>query len=72
MATRRIYLVRHGEYNRDDPHSPLRGLTHRGVKQARLTARRLRSVPATAIYSSDLTRAIETDVGHLPAHLITE
>src|SRR6476660_6108194 len=60
MATRSIYLVRHGEYDWDNDPSPLKGLTPRGVQQARLTARRLRSVRATAIYSSDLMRAIET------------
>ena len=60
MATRRIYLVRHGEYDWDDQPSPLKGLTPRGVQQAQLTAKRLGSVPAGAIYSSDLQRAIET------------
>ena len=60
MATRTIYLVRHGEYDWDDRPSPVKGLTERGVEQTRLTAKRLRSVPATAIYSSDLQRAVET------------
>ena len=60
MATRRIYLVRHGEYDWNDQPDPLKGLTPRGVQQAKLTARRLRSISATAIYSSDLMRAIET------------
>ena len=60
MATRRIYLVRHGEYDWDDQPGPLKGLTPRGVKQARLTAKRLSSIPAAALYSSDLRRAIET------------
>lgn len=60
MATRRIYLVRHGEYDWDDQPNPWKGLTPRGAQQAQLTAKRLRSVPATAIYSSDLTRAVET------------
>ena len=60
MATRWIYLVRHGEYDWDDQPGPLKGLTPRGVKQARLTAKRLSSIPAAALYSSDLQRAIET------------
>jgi broad specificity phosphatase PhoE len=60
MATRRIYLVRHGEYDWDNQPSPFKGLTSRGAQQARLTAQRLRFIPATAIYSSDLMRAIET------------
>ena len=60
MATRKVYLVRHGEYDWDDEPGPHKGLTPRGAEQARLTARRLSSVPASAIYSSDLMRAIET------------
>ena len=60
MATRTIYLVRHGEYDWDDQPSPNKGLTALGLKQARLTAKRLRSLPITAVYSSDLTRAVET------------
>ncbi len=60
MATRTLYLIRHGEYDWDDQPTPHKGLTRRGRKQARLTARRLRTLPATAIYSSDLRRAVET------------
>jgi len=60
MGTHRIYLVRHGEYDWDDQPSPRKGLTSLGVQQSRLTAKRLRSIKATAIYSSDLMRAIET------------
>ena len=60
MATRRIYLVRHGEYDWNNDPSPTKGLTPIGVQQARLTAQRLRSVSATTIYSSDLMRAVET------------
>ena len=60
MATRTLYMIRHGEYDWDDQPTPQKGLTPRGRKQARLTARRLRTLPATAIYSSDLRRAVET------------
>ena len=60
MAKRRVYLIRHGEYDWNNDPSPLKGLTARGVEQARWTAQRLRFVPATAIYSSDLMRAVET------------
>jgi serine/threonine-protein phosphatase PGAM5 len=60
MATRTIYLVRHGEYDWDNQPSPQKGLTERVVEQAKLTAQRLSSVPATGIYSSDLRRAVET------------
>ena len=50
MAVRRLYLVRHGEYdwNAADAH-PSKGLTSVGVRQARCAAKRLASIPATAI-----------------------
>ena len=60
MATRKIVLVRHGEYDWDESPGPHKGMTPRGVEQAHLTARRLSSLAASAIYSSDLMRAIET------------
>jgi broad specificity phosphatase PhoE len=60
MATRRIYLIRHAEYDWDNQPSPLKGLTPLGMQQAQLTASRLRSIPATTLFSSDLTRAVET------------
>ena len=60
MATRRLYLVRHGEYDWDNEPGPEKGLTARGVEQARLTAKRLGRVPLTALYSSDLARAVQT------------
>jgi len=60
MATRKVYLVRHGEYDWNDQPVPTKGLTLLGREQAQLTAQRLSSVPAGAVYSSDLARAIET------------
>jgi probable phosphoglycerate mutase len=60
MATRKVYLVRHGEYDWNDQPAPTTGLTPVGREQSKLTAQRLSSVPAGAIYSSDLARAIET------------
>ena len=60
MSTSKVYLVRHGEYDWDDQPGPHKGMTPRGMEQARLTAERLSSVPAPVIYSSDLMRAIET------------
>jgi len=60
MATRKVYLVRHGEYDWNDQPAPTKGLTTLGREQAQLTAQRLSSVPAGAVYSSDLARAIET------------
>ena len=60
MATRTIYFVRHGEYDFEAQSPSLKRLTGRGKKQAQLTGKRLRSLPATFIYSSDLIRAVET------------
>ena len=60
MATRTIYFVRHGEYDWQAQPPSLKRLTPLGKKQAQLTAKRLRSLPVTAIYSSDLIRAVET------------
>jgi probable phosphoglycerate mutase len=60
MAIRTLYLVRHGEYDWDHNPGPHKGLTRLGLRQAQLTARRLRAVPATAVYCSDLARAVET------------
>lgn len=61
----RLYLVRHGQsvanvtwefsYRRVDP-----PLTDLGIRQARLTAEHLRSVPVDAIYSSPMLRAVQT------------
>jgi serine/threonine-protein phosphatase PGAM5 len=60
VPTRNIYLIRHGEYDWDHDPSPQKGLTSRGVRQAELTAERLRWIDVGAIYSSDLRRAVET------------
>jgi 2,3-bisphosphoglycerate-dependent phosphoglycerate mutase len=60
MAIRKVYFVRHGEYDWNDQPAPTKGLTPVGREQAHLTAQRLSSVPAAAVYSSDLARAVET------------
>ena len=60
MAIRTVYLIRHGEYHWDTDHARFLHLTPRGEKQARLTAKRIASIPVTAFYSSDLVRAVET------------
>lgn len=72
MASRLIYLVRHGQYQRlspDDLDGNARveqairvdgGLTPLGIEQAKLTAQRLKAYPISAIYSSSLPRAIQT------------
>lgn len=59
-----IIVVRHGqsEGNRDrvfTGHGPSR-LTERGRREAEAAARRIAKEPVTAIYSSDLPRALET------------
>ncbi|HEY44032.1 MAG TPA: hypothetical protein G4O11_08635 [Anaerolineae bacterium] len=75
MATRTLYLIRHGDYqlaeikklDRDltleqhyELHTKEGGLTPTGIKQAKLTAKRLSSLPIDAIYCSSLRRASET------------
>ena len=72
MATRSIYLVRHGQYQRLAPdesesdsavEQAIRvdgGLTTLGIEQAKMTAQRLRSYPISAIYCSSLPRAVQT------------
>lgn len=63
-ATRTLYLLRHGQYDTDDPADPDvgRALVPLGIAQARLTAARLRAQPVvfTSLHSSTMTRARET------------
>jgi serine/threonine-protein phosphatase PGAM5 len=75
MAIRRLYLIRHGQYE-DIDYSLLDGdfklahaqklalkqggLTPVGVEQAQRTAQRLHSLPVSAIHSSTMRRALET------------
>lgn len=61
MATRYLYLIRHGQYissPADDDRGG--GLTDTGRKQADLTAEMLEPLPITAVYSSPMRRAFET------------
>jgi serine/threonine-protein phosphatase PGAM5 len=75
MATRTIFLVRHGDYQLDEIkklernltleqhyelHTQEGGLTPTGKKQAKLTAKRLRSLPIDTIHCSSLRRTLET------------
>ena len=61
MASRFIYLVRHGQYHYQDSKSEHYGsLTKLGKKQAVYSCRRLKEVEFSEIYCSDMTRAIET------------
>lgn len=58
MAIRKIYLIRHGEYDWQDKEST--DLTDIGVRQAELTAQRIAQLSVSRIYSSDLPRAVQT------------
>lgn len=63
-GVRVLYLIRHGQYDHEDPADPDVGkhLIPLGVAQARLTADRLRAMPVeiTSLTSSTMTRARET------------
>lgn len=62
MATRTLYLVRHGLHQTQTmlAEGPNAGLTLLGVEQALFTAQRFRALPITEIHYSPLTRAAET------------
>lgn len=61
MATRFLYLVRHGQYTHI-PEGPKRdaGLTELGLEQSQATGEALRAFPIEMIYTSDLWRALQT------------
>jgi serine/threonine-protein phosphatase PGAM5 len=77
-GTRTIYLVRHGEYDEDDPRDPTigRGLNERGREQSRLTGERFARMAARVdrVRSSTMTRARETAeiIGRLAGGLTPE
>jgi serine/threonine-protein phosphatase PGAM5 len=60
VAQRILYFVRHGQYDWASSEKLGGPLTTTGRKQARKTATRLKDIPFTTIYHSDLPRAIET------------
>ena len=60
MATRLLYLARHGEQDRPEIESPEVGLSERGRRQAALLGQRLRAVPLRAVHHGPLRRAVET------------
>jgi serine/threonine-protein phosphatase PGAM5 len=60
MATRTLYLVRHGYYDLTNSHKLGGSLTPIGVEQAQLTAQRFSALPITAIHCSTMPRAAET------------
>jgi len=63
-GVRTVYLIRHGQYDHDDPRDPDvgKGLVPLGVAQAKLTAARLNGLPVemSSLHSSTMTRARET------------
>lgn len=69
MAGTQVYLVRHGEQDPASGHAETGGLSQLGREQADRLARRLSTVPFSAIHHSPLTRAAQTaDIvaGRLP------
>ncbi len=61
MGTKLIYLVRHGQEDRDNRPDELGGnLSTVGIAQAQATAEYLRYIAFNAIYASTLRRADET------------
>lgn len=53
MPKRVLYLIRNGEYNRNDMDEDFNApLTPRGIEQAKRTARALKDLPISAIYTS--------------------
>ncbi|SCL14435.1 probable phosphoglycerate mutase [Micromonospora rhizosphaerae] len=60
MASRLLFLVRHGEQDRPEVESPDAGLSARGRRQATLLGERLRGVPFSAVHHGPARRAAET------------
>jgi serine/threonine-protein phosphatase PGAM5 len=60
MGTRILYLVRHGQYVTDEALDEYGQLTALGRLQAQRTGRRLAQIEFSALYSSDISRAVET------------
>ena len=69
MASRFLYLVRHGEATEDES-----GLSATGEEQARRTGERLKNLPVSRIHHSPLPRAAQTArliAGWLPGVPVT-
>ena len=70
MASRFLYLIRHGEATEDES-----GLSDTGEEQARRTGERVKNLPVTRIHHSPLPRAAQTArliAGWLPGVPVTE
>ncbi|MEU2612479.1 histidine phosphatase family protein [Micromonospora sp. NPDC007271] len=59
MASRLLYLARHGEQDRPEAGGDT-GLSERGRRQASLLAERLRGTPFAAVHHGPARRAVET------------
>jgi broad specificity phosphatase PhoE len=60
MASRFLYLLRHGQFDPNAVANPTHGITKLGKQQARHAAKAFKSIPVTAIHVSTMTRAIAT------------
>lgn len=60
MATRLLFLARHGEQRHAEVEAPGAGLSARGRRQATLLGERLRGQPFDAVHHGPLPRAAET------------
>lgn len=60
MATRLLYLVRHGQYHMEDGSPKYGTLTPLGRQQARRIGKRLASIEFDVMHHSDMPRAAET------------
>lgn len=60
MASRLLFLARHGEQHRAEEESPEVGLSERGRRQATLLGERLRAAGIDAVHHGPLPRAAET------------
>src|SRR5688572_4759572 len=60
MATRLLYLVRHGEYADDGAGEDDGPLTEAGVRQSTLVGERLATVPLAAVHHSPTQRATQS------------
>lgn len=68
MATRFVYLIRHGQYHTDRNYHRAGSLTALGRRQAERLGRHLRDSGATSLHASTMPRAMET-AGILAPHL---
>lgn len=60
MASRYLYLVRHGQFNPDEKANPSGDLSAVGKRQARALVKFFKTIPVTIIRVSTLRRAMQT------------